>query len=51
MYLFPDFWVLRDVRSEFTDDVSQFLVGPIFTGQINNSSSFDHWSNEQFLFI
>jgi hypothetical protein len=40
--LFPDFGFLYDVRSEFTDDVSELPVGSIFTGQMEkNSCSFD----------
>jgi hypothetical protein len=33
----PCFWVLHDVRSQFTDDVSEPLFGPIFTGQMNKN--------------
>jgi hypothetical protein len=35
--------LLRDVRSEFADDVSELPVGPTFTGQRNKNFAFCQW--------
>ena len=33
------FGLLHDMRSEFTDDVSELTVGPVLTGHKNNQMS------------
>jgi hypothetical protein len=32
------FGLFHNVRSEFTDDVSETTVGPVFTGHMNNNN-------------
>lgn len=50
-FTFTGIWVLHDVRSEFTDDVSGLPVSPIFTGHIKKHNPHHTYTEEFSIFL